>query len=74
MMTAQDIFGMFFDKGKAEALAGKPCKAEESILIDGTMGPRGRAEEEAYRMGYDEGQGLRVKGELEKMKRQRRLF
>ena len=58
-----DSFRRYFEMGKADALAGKPCESGLESHAD-----------EIYRMGYDEGLGEFKKIEIEKSRKQGRLF
>ncbi len=69
-----DSFRIYFDLGKQDALAGKKLEVPIAIQKGDIIAMKAGSEEQAYRMGYAEGQGLKVKGELEKMRRQRSMF
>jgi hypothetical protein len=58
-----DSFEKYFEQGRSDALAGKPCHSNLEGHAD-----------EIYRMGYDEGKGQFQKIEAEKSRKQQRLF
>lgn len=69
-----DSFRRYFEMGKADALAGKPLDVPCAIQKGNVIAMQAGSEEQAYRMGYDEGKGQFQKIEAEKSRKQQRLF
>jgi len=69
-----DSFRLYFDLGKADALAGKPLDVPCAIQRGDIIAMKAGSEEQAYRMGYAEGKGQFQQIEAEKSRKQQRLF
>ncbi len=69
-----DSFRRYFEMGKADALAGKPCESPIAIQVGEIIAMKAGSEEQAYRMGYGEGMGEQKKMDTEKSRKQGRLF